>query len=80
MTDEQESVMDMMRRGVPSVIAEIAMDPECSYLYAQGVVKCRWLRGEAAIATSPQFSYTYARDIIKGIWPLGEAAILTDPK
>ena len=53
----------------------IKKDPLWAYVYAESVIKDRWIEAEEYIKKDPRYAHYYARDIIKGRWTEGEESI-----
>ena len=68
-------------KDVPDIILnKIPQDPKYAYLYAENILKERFLEGEKAIATSSHYSYYYAVNVLEGRFPEGEKEIATSTK
>jgi len=56
-------------KRLPELEDIIMTCPWFSYLYALGVIKCRWIEAENIIMTDPDNCFLYAKDVIKGKLP-----------
>ena len=71
------------RKRFPDLESVIATDPEWAYVYANNVIKKRWLdigkpEVESVIAKDPYWAYWYAAFVIKSRWSEAEPYIQQD--
>jgi len=65
-------------KRIPELEPTIIKNAQCSYCYAEDVIKGRFILGEPVISQDSQCSFWYARDIIKDRWEKAEPAISKD--
>ena len=67
----EEAYWEAMKAGkrLPELERFVLNDLWFSCMYAQYVIKGRWIKAEDVIITDPEYSYCYAFNVIKGKLP-----------